>query len=162
MHEGRSWLYSGVSDSVIGDLTAMDPQTQQATFLAPFWEPESPIQVGAAVPWFEAYWQAYQVSMIVSPNARWRLAPFVPSAAQFFTIEGIVGWGPVGQALREGAVPTYVDPTGWDHEHCEIWGERIGVGGYASGYVNAEGRWLCEACYQAYGEPRDLEFLIAA
>jgi hypothetical protein len=159
---GRSWLYAGVDSSVIGDLTELERETRRAAFVAPFWNPASPVQMASDVPWIDGYWQPYQIAMIIDADAHWERTLFVPSPAQYFVNGNQIGYCPLGQALPEGAVATEVKAAAWDHEHCEIWHEKIGVGGDPYGYRNRENRWVCDACYRAYGEPRSLGFLIAA
>ena len=39
----------------------------------------------------------------------------------------------------------------WDHEHCELCGEKIGWGGLPGGYAAAdEYRWLCPVCWEVF------------
>lgn len=158
VREGRSWLYAG-DDSVIGDLEQLDPATGAAVFWAPYWTAESPAQPGTSLPWVDAYWQAYHVSMIIDQTNSWRRAEFVAEDAQAFVLDGHRGWQKLGQELLDGAVARGVVPGGWDHEHCELCRAHIGAGGAAFGYVDVEDRWLCEACYRRYAEPHDLSFL---
>lgn len=136
---GRSWLFAGV-DSLIGDLVDLDKDGGRATFVAPFWTPASPVQVGSSQPWLEDYWEPHHLTMILDPNAQWLRHQFVPSAAQYFRQEWASGWASgwakAGKPMPAGAVPTHTDPEGWDHEHCEICGARIGVGGETHGYVD--------------------------
>jgi hypothetical protein len=160
VQEGRSWLYAA-GESVIGDLEDLDTVTGTAVFWAPYWTPGSPAQPGAALPWLDGYWQVYHVSMIVDPTNTWRRAEFVASDAQYFELDGHRGWQKVGQGLLDGAVPREVVRGGWDHEHCELCRAHIGAAGAPAGYVDVEERWLCEACYRRYAEPRDLSFLAA-
>lgn len=160
VQEGGSWLYAG-DDSVIGDLEELDPATGAAVFWAPYWTPESPAQPGAVLPWLDAYWQAYHVSMIVDPTNAWRREAFVASDAQYFELDGHRGWQKFGEAFLEGAAPREVVRGGWDHEHCELCRAHIGASGAPTGYVDLEDRWLCEACYHRYAASRDLSFLAA-
>jgi hypothetical protein len=52
---GRSWLYAGDADSLIGDLIDIDEPTRRAKFTAPFWSPKNPIQVGTVARWLDGY-----------------------------------------------------------------------------------------------------------
>jgi hypothetical protein len=158
VREGRSWLYAGNEHSLIGDLVALEHTSKQASFIAPFWEPESPIQVGSTVPWLDGYWQAYDITMIVGANARWQRVEFAASDAQHFNLNTAHGWAKVDQELPEGAQPTHIQPAGWDHEHCELCNARIGKGGDPFGHIDSERHWLCEKCYRRYAEPRSLAF----
>jgi hypothetical protein len=156
---GRSWLYAGDADSLIGDLVDIDATSRRARFVAPFWSSMSPIKVGSVVPWLDAYWQAYHVTMILDPEANWGRTDFVPSGAQHFRQGGVSGWTKVGQRLPEGAVPTHIEDAGWDHEHCELCQSKVGRGGNTHGYVDRNGRWLCERCYEEYAATHSLGFV---
>jgi hypothetical protein len=158
---GRSWLYAG-DHSLIGDLIDLNANDRSARFIAPYWSPASVIQLGSIVPWFDGYWQANQVTMILDPAAHWQRTEFLPSPAQHFKQGGVSGWMRLGQDLPEGAVATHSDSNGWDHEHCEICQRTIGVGGKRYAYINKTDRWLCERCYHDYAKPRSLGFLISA
>ena len=81
------------------------------------------------MPWIDGYWQPYQIAMIIDADAHWERTLFVPSPAQYFVNGDQVGYCPLGQALPERAVATEIKAAAWDHEHCEICNEKIGVGG---------------------------------
>jgi len=160
VREGSSWLYAG-DESVIGELEQLDVASGSAVFSAPFWTADSPARPGTSLPWLDAYWQAYHVTMILDPANVWRREEFVASDAQYFEVDGHIGWQKIGQEFPEGAVPRQVARGGWDHEHCEICAAHIGTRGARAGYVDTMERWLCEACYNRYAQPRDLSFLAA-
>ena len=155
---GRSWLYAGDADSLIGDLIDIDETSRQARFIAPFWAPTSPIQIGSIAPWLDGSWQAYHLTMILDPEAVWKRTEFTPSPAQHFRQGGVYGWTKAGHKLQDDATPTHIDEAGWDHEHCELCQSKIGRGGDAHGYVDRNDQWLCEPCYHDYAEPRSLAF----
>jgi len=159
---GRSWLYAGESESLVGDLSDLDSTNRSAKFIAPFWSQDSANQVGSIVPWIYGYWQPNHVTMILDPAANWQRTEFVPSPAQYFEHNSFSGWMKAGKALPEGAVALHIEKDGWDHEHCEICGSKIGVGGEACGYADQVDRWLCERCYHDYAESRSLGFLLGA
>lgn len=154
---GRSWLYAG-DDSLIGDLTDLD-EIRSARFVAPFWTPESPIQAGDAAPWLDAWWQAFQLTMILDSSASRRRTEFIASPAQHFLQGDVSGWTKAGNRLPDDAFPTNLEAEGWDHEHCELCESRIGLGGEAYGFVDDHDRWLCESCYERYAAPRSLAFV---
>jgi hypothetical protein len=158
---GRSWLYAGDADSLIGDLIDIDEPTRRAKFTAPFWSPKNPIQVGTVARWLDGYWQAYHVTMILDPQAAWKRTQFTPSPAQHFQRGGVHGWTKAGHKLPDDAVPTHVEEVGWDHEHCELCQSKIGRGGDAHGYVDGHDRWLCQRCYHDYAELRSLGFVFS-
>ena len=156
---GRSWLYAGDGGSLIGDLVDLDVVTGRATFIATFWTRESPIQVGSLVPWIYGFWQAYHVTMILDPEAGWSRTKFVPSAAQHFSLGSAHCSAKRGQELPQGAIPTFVQEGGWDHEHCELCREKIGRCGQPCGYVDRHDHWVCQSCYKEYVATRNLGFL---
>jgi hypothetical protein len=156
---GRSWLYAGDAGSLIGDLADIDETSRSARFIAPFWSLASPIQVGSVAPWLDAYWQAHHITMILDTEAGWLRTEFVPSPAQYFRLGKVLGCTKLGQALRADAVPTHIDETGWDHEHCELCQSKVGLGGAAYGYQDRHHRWLCERCYRDYAAPHSLGFV---
>jgi hypothetical protein len=100
--------------------------------------------------------------MILDPSNAWRHTTFVPSAAQYFLVRGHRGWQPVGQELPGGATPLEIVEGAWDHEHCELCRAKIGVHGEPVGYLDNAQRWLCQACFHRYAEPRYLSFLASA
>ena len=158
---GPGWLYAGDANSLVGELVDIDEATRQGKFAAPFWTPISPIQVGSAAPWLDGYWQAHHLTMILDPQAVWKRTEFTPSPAQYFRQGKVYGWTKAGHKLPADLIPTRIDAAGWDHEHCELCGSRIGAGGDCHGYVDRSDRWLCERCYQAYAEPRSLGFVFS-
>ena len=161
VQECRSWLYAGDEHSLIGDLFDLNKVTRQARFSAPFWTPDSPIQVGSIVPWVDGYWQAYHITMILNPHAPWVRTEFTPSPAQFFRQGDLQGWTKAGHKLHDDYVPTHIVEDGWDHEHCELCGTKIGRSGVSHGYVDSKERWICEECYREYAEPRSLGFVFS-
>jgi hypothetical protein len=48
---------------------------------------------------------------------------------------------------------------GWDHEHCVIYGEKIGRAGDPIGYFSAPNTWVCQTCFSSFVEPRSLDFI---
>jgi hypothetical protein len=159
VRECRSWLYAGLK-SLIGDVEGIERSSRRAVFIAPFWTPECPVQLGTVAPWIDGAWQAYQVVMIVGPTS-WRRQEFVPSDAQHFVRGTAHGWTKAGARLDEDRQPTFIEAGGWDHEECDLCQAHIGRGGLPYGYVHSDGTWLCDSCYRRYAEPRDLSFLVA-
>lgn len=51
---------------------------------------------------------------------------------------------------------------GWNHEHCAICWQTLGLGGQLEAYVNDNGTWVCEQCYVGFVERRSLEFIPGA
>ena len=52
-----------------------------------------------------------------------------------------------------------VVPGGWDYEHCEIYSEKIGVGGEPEGYFSPPSSWICVSCYENFVVTRSLAFV---
>jgi hypothetical protein len=50
---------------------------------------------------------------------------------------------------------------GWDHEHCKICWATLGQDGEEEGYLSECGFWVCKRCYDAFVEPRSLDFIPA-
>jgi hypothetical protein len=48
---------------------------------------------------------------------------------------------------------------GWDHEHCRIYGEKIGHGGDPIGYFSAPNTWVCQTCFSSFVETKSLDFI---
>jgi hypothetical protein len=115
------------------------------------------INAGDSYPCHDAYWDLHQIRMIM--KGEWHLQQFVPRDATLFELHGVTGWGPVEAGVPEGAEVKDVLPGGWDHEHCEICGAKIGRGGIASGYVDPEGHWLCPTCHDRWAQEQDLGFV---
>jgi len=57
------------------------------------------------------------------------------------------------------AVPTHVEPGGWNHEECELCYAHVGWRGLPYGYTDRHRRWLCRDCYERYAAQRDLGFI---
>lgn len=160
VREGRSWLYDPLN-ALIGDLEKLDLATREAVFVTPYWTAASPAQVGVALPWVDGHWQANHLTMILDETNTWSRKVFTPTEAQYFSLNGVRGWQPSGQDLPPGATPLNVVTSAWDHEHCELCWNKIGMGGAPAGYIDSSNHWLCEECYRQYAEPRDLGFLFA-
>jgi hypothetical protein len=156
--EDRSWLYAG-DLSVIGDVTELNERTLSAVFVAPFWTHDSPVQIGSIAPWIAGCWQAYEVTMIIAPDATWRRESFVASDAQHYRQGESHGWTKIGSAPT-GAVLTFAEPGGWDHEECRICDSHIGRGGLPFGFVSPAEMWICNDCYERYASKRSLAFLL--
>lgn len=159
VHIGTSYLYCGDAQWP-GELIELDVDTRYATFLTPSWVQRDLISVGSVVPWLPCSWQYFHVNMILSSS--WERCTFVPSDAQHFRSGNSHGWTKAGDRLPDGALPTYIEKDGWDHEECRICDAHIGWRGSPEGYVNQDDQWLCAACYERYGRAHDLGFIFAA
>ena len=155
---GRAYLYCGDAQWP-GDQIECDTGTRNAVFTAPSWVQRDLIKVGSVVPWLPTRWQFFDVNMIL--RSRWERRAFVPSDAQHFQLGDVHGWTKIGAQLNSGEVPTHIERDGWDHEECRICDTHIGRGGSLEGHVNQDDQWLCQTCFERYGQPRDLAFIFA-
>jgi len=118
------------------------------------------LRVGAVYPWIDGYWQAYHVAMILA--GEWQPRTFVAGPARYFRLAGVTGWQPADAPLMEGAEDLGIREAAWDHEHCELCGERIGAEADARGFVDPDDHWLCSTCYERYAVGRDVSFVAEA
>jgi hypothetical protein len=150
VHEGRSWLYSH-EVAIIGDLEGLDPLTRRATFVT-----SDDVPVAAeALAWFDGWWQASQITIVLDKEHVWTRVTF-EAADAFASHEP--GW----TQLRPAAGATRGEnevllPMAWDHEHCMICNTHIDPG--SEGYVDDERNWLCPACYSRFAARQDLRFV---
>ena len=161
VRDGRCWLYVSETESLIGDLQGLSPETHAAEFIDPFWEEDRHAKIGTSFPWVEGYWQAFHVSMILDQNSSWQLREYRPSDAVATHSEGSRVLSKQSGPATELPAGAEIIRNGWDHEHCELCSTRIGSGGAVTGYVDAKDRWLCSECYEHFAKERDLSFLKA-
>jgi len=153
------WLYRYPGPSLPGSLsrvpTALGESVEFVTPDATF-APE--LRPGVSYPWVDQYWQAYHIDMVQA--GQWEYRKFVATPAQYYRLNGVRGWQPLGASLPPEAEDLGVRPGGWDHEHCEICRKSIGASGDSHGYVDPSEHWLCETCHQKYAAPRDISFAV--
>jgi len=101
------------------------------------------LRVGERYVWIYDYFDAPLVEAIADAAHEWRPLTFEPSNAIQTTPDGV----------------KTIIPGGWDHEHCQLYGERIDVEQPVA-YAYAEGYFLCKACHDRYVPAHDLSFLI--
>ena len=160
---GRGWLYVSAFDSIAADLEIFDSINGHAVIavIAVIGGGDAAV-VGDRFPWFNAYWRPHQVAMVVEPDHGWAHAAFVAMPARFFLLAGIRGWQRADAPLPDGATELEIQPTAWDHEHCEICQAKIGAGGAPEGFHDTDDRWLCEDCHARHVTLCDLSFLVDA
>ena len=156
-----AWLYRSARDSMIGTVSEIpatsEHQVEYRTSdvgLAP------ELRVGAVYPWIDGYWQAYQVAMILAGN--WEPRIFSSAPARYFRLGGVTGWQPADAPLMEGAEDLGIREAAWDHEHCELCGNRIDGTASAHAFVDPEDHWLCATCHERYAVARDVAFVAEA
>lgn len=109
--------------------------------------------------WLDAYWQLPLVEAIADENAEWQRFTFEASDAQHFRAGQSTGRCKLGSGVPEGAHPTEVEPGGWDHEHCDLCGDRIDAAN-PIGYRDSEKHFLCLRCYERYAKNQDVSFQV--
>ena len=63
--------------------------------------------------------------------------------------------------LNSGEVPTHIERDGGTMRSAGFCDTHIGRGGLLEGHVNQDDQWLCQTCFERYGQPRDLAFIFA-
>jgi hypothetical protein len=129
---------------------------------ADFWvfTPEDPDNVAAirARPeWdvLDGYW-GERAEIVLDQTHQWHRTRFQPADA-------VRVQGPAGVWFRRkidgdtGAGEVIKD--GWDHEHCAICGETLGLGGQPEAYVSGQRIWVCGGCYTHFVEHGSLDFI---
>jgi hypothetical protein len=110
---------------------------------------------------YDGYW-GDRVVLVLSKRI-WERTVFEPSDAVRVDQATAAGMGFEGGVLLGRAAPDGPEgqrvPGGWNHEHCDICTQKIGVSGQAIGYRSDAGEWVCEACYRNYVEPKSLGFI---
>jgi hypothetical protein len=159
IREGRCWLLLPGKQSLIGDLTSLNPDTRTALCLTS--EKAVPDVLGRSLPYLDGFWQAYHVWMVTDANQPWQEVVFHSSDAVSFSCEG--GDGRKIRGLRKAKPEDSQNPelqivrNGWDHEHCELCNAHIDPGD--SCHRDAEGAWVCQRCFRQFVQPHDLSFI---
>ena len=159
VHNAGGYLYRPSGSSIAGDLDSVPRQPGVAiVFRTPDAGLAPELAPGVVYPWLDHYWQPYHLRMILAGPETWHQRVFVATPAHYFRQAGVLGWQPAGEALPADVEDLGVRSGAWDHEHCELCRTAIGIGGGATGYVNADELWLCPACFQRYATVRDVSF----
>lgn len=97
-----------------------------------------------------------RAEIVLDVSREWRMRHFEPSDA--VRVRGPkASW--LAPASDSGAGNGGLIQGGWDHEHCAIDWETIGVGGQPDGYFSEPDTWVCQRCYRRFVEPRSLDFI---
>lgn len=152
------WLWASDEEAITPVVQRIDTASGRVWVLIKRGEMRPEIHPGSTLHWMCPSWQPYHVHMI--RRGQWKRHTFAAQDAVTFELDEVKGWNRVAEEIPEGAVATGIRPGGWDHEHCEICGSRIGLGGFEEGYVDAEDHWLCPSCYERWAKPQDLGFLV--
>ena len=155
VREERSWLYISRMDSLLGDLKALDCDTRQARFHARNPEPPPEWILGATLPWFDGYWDPYNIALILDETHPWKQVTFI---AQDGLQSRLPGWNVTRNAIRATPHPNEILlPGAWNHEHCMLCWTHIDPGDAA--YADSENHWLCAECFTTYAAPHDISFV---
>lgn len=161
VRKGTGALYVAHGDPVYGELVALNENTQAAEFLA--WPHKTELKPGASFPYFDYYWDAADIRMVLEPASRWRRLKFKPEDMVRYHDPEVPGWWKSHVASRpvsDGATDVHTVKNGWDHEHCHFCRREIGQRGDTHGYFsNGWNQWLCETCYKKHAARHDLSFL---
>ncbi len=150
VRDGRSWLYTR-EVALIGDLELLDPSTRLATFQTP---DDVPVATDTLA-WFDGWWQASQVTLVLDKEHVWTRVTLEATDALASHVPGWTQLRPAAGATRDAN--EVLVAMAWDHEHCMICNTHISPGG--EGYVDDEQIWLCPACYGRFAARQDLSFV---
>jgi hypothetical protein len=102
----------------------------------------------------EDWWTPSQIELVNDTPRIWKKQSFHSIPGYWLPSENGKSLSKLlpGGELPEGAI---LDPTAWDHEHCELcWATITEQGGdLQEGYTDGKD-WLCVPCYQHYLEPK--------
>jgi hypothetical protein len=155
--DGEAGLILGGSRFLWGQFSRIDEvaRTCSITLVRP--ADSSLIVPGNSYPFVDGYW-GEPAELVLEESRTWNRLTFEPSD---MVVLPSVGGSSVGSQLTSD-VPLggKVVAGGWDHEHCNVCGAKIGHCGAASGYFSEPASWVCEACYATFVMPRSLAFCI--
>jgi hypothetical protein len=102
-------------------------------------------KIGATYPFMGGYW-GERAHLVYDSSREWQRVEFVPRDA--------IRYYPDGE--------TEVVEGGWNHEHCAICSQKISPYELDNeyGYQDQDDSWVCQACYEQYIMPKNLDFII--
>ena len=106
----------------------------------------------------DGYW-GERAEIALDTSRLWRKMRFEVSDAVEFSDEKGRRW--VRSDAAEPGEGKLIEG-GWDHEHCAVQWEKIGVGGHPEGYFSEPDTWVCEECFNRFVIPRSLSFMPTA
>ena len=170
------WLLLPGNDCLCGTVQILDSHSRTCAFQTE--TSKMTAKIGQSLAHLSAYWQAFNVWMVLDPNWGWRRNKVAQVGVKIeikpVTEETWVGkkrvtaWAEVN---KEGGGPQtrYVPLFGkgqrplnrkslskWGHETCTLCYSHIDAGKF--GYVDPDARWMCLGCYRKYVVPHDLSF----
>jgi len=117
-------------------------------------------QPGRVFPYIDGYWQPWDIEIIIDEFSNWNKIDFKPTDAEYFRLNGVIGWHEIGNQLPIGAQSIGLKKDGWDHEHCHYCQKQISLKAQIYGYRNNDNIWVCESCYTKYVLTHNLAFLL--
>ncbi|MDR3628560.1 MAG: hypothetical protein P4L45_17065 [Ignavibacteriaceae bacterium] len=156
------WLYNIASWKDSGSVTIIslkDISSKSVKLSLYDSEYISIFQPGKAFPYIDGYWQPMDVAIILDELSTWNKVHFKPTDAEYFRLNGAIGWQETGKKLPVGAQFMELKKDGWDHEHCRLCWENISLQTQPFGYRNNDNIWVCESCYTKYVLTHNLDFL---
>lgn len=184
VRDGPGWLLLPKRQCLYGGFASLDLTAKTAIFNA--LTDEDPQITGQTLPYLYGYLQAYHVWMVVEPLWEWTEVTFtpadatakrVPACGESIGSEPVKGWievkrvgdtwgrskvmpeSPENSATRAEANSSWIIPSGWDHEHCELCSAHIESGDV--GHIDSSEHWVCKSCYSKYVSRHDLSFLFS-
>jgi hypothetical protein len=154
---GEGWiagLYLGGGRFLWGRFRDIDMETRTCSFYPDQAVELSVLRPGESYAFMDGYWGKC-AELVLDEARHWQRLRFKPSDMVRFRAAG--GW--IGTRSSPATSPGgEIVPGGWDHEHCEICGNKIGHGGEAEGFFSPPDSWVCEECHTAFVGPRSLAF----
>lgn len=103
----------------------------------------------------DGYW-GERAEIVFDTSRDWRKMHFQSSDAVEFQYGKARLWTRADSPQSAGG---NLIERGWDHEHCAIYWETIGMGGQHEGYFSDPNTWVCEECFNKFVLPRSLSFI---
>ena len=151
-------LFLSMDEQVTGRLVILNPGARSAVLSVPSNDYNTPVPAGVALPIFDRY-RLECVKLVLDSASQWTRRKF--SSRDAFEQPSPTG-GRMWRAVESGDVERAdgeIVRDGWDHEHCALCWEKIGVGGQPEAYFNSSGEWFCVSCYERHVLKQDLSFV---
>lgn len=155
---GEGWiagLYLGDGCFLWGRFRDVDAGAQTCVFCPDETARPAALRMGEAYPFMEGYWGG-RAELVLDEGRHWHRANFMRRDLTRYPVEG--GGLMATQSPPQAPAGGEVVAGGWDHDHCEICWQKIGIGGEPDGFLSPPNSWVCEACYGAFVVPRSLAF----
>jgi hypothetical protein len=149
-------LYLGAGRFIWGRFRDVKATERICSFCADKAEEMSELKPGARYPFLDGYW-GQRAELVLKEGRHWERLRFEPSDMVCFPMkeDGLMG----ARLSKDAPAVGEVVPGGWDHEHCDICWETIGLGGEPEAFFSQPDKWVCEECYTNFVTPRSLAFI---